>query len=159
MHPCQPTKGIAVNSRLLRRPSATTVLLGATLAVSLAVPATAAAPRPALVSPKAGQVLAVGSQPVFKVRDGSRQARKYKVFLTVSTSKKKTRNGDLERTEIGTFASTIRDGKIFSYQPPRYSFPTWYMNRPGTYYWQAFRIDCSARGCHKHSKIRSFVVR
>ena len=33
------------------------------------------------------------------------------------------------------------------------------MNRPGKYYWQAFRIDCRVRGCHIHSKVSSFIVK
>ncbi len=128
------------------------------LTLSLAVPAVASA-APKLLQPKAGGVLALGSEPTFKVRDTSQAARKYKVYITIGTSKKRTKNGDLERTEIGTFTSTTRSRATYKYVPEDYSFPTWFMNRAGKYYWQAFHIDCAVKGCHVHSKIRSFRVR
>jgi hypothetical protein len=117
------------------------------------------------VAPKRGAVLALGSQPTFKVRDGSRNARRYKIFMTISTSKARSkRTGDLKQAKVdgqtvGTFTSMKRRGKTHSYTAQKYSFPTWYMNRPGKYYWQAFRIDCRVRGCHIHSKVSSFIVR
>ena len=119
-------------------------LLGAALAVGLLAPGAASASSPAQVSPKRGTVFAAGSQPVFKVRDGSRAARRYSMYITISTSKKRKRNGDLRRTEIGTFASMKRRRSIHSYKPENYTFPTWFMVRPGTYYWQTYRIDCRA---------------
>ncbi len=128
------------------------------LTLLLAVPASASAAAPKLLKPKAGAALAVGSEPTFKVRDGSAAAKKYKIYITIGTSRKRTKNGDLKRTSIGTFTSTKRKGNVFSYTPEDYSFDTWFMNRPGTYYWQAFHIDCAVKGCHVHSKIRSFEV-
>jgi hypothetical protein len=105
-------------------------------------------------------VLALGSQPTFKVRDGSRNARKYKVFMTISTSKARSKGtGDLKQTKVGTFTSMKRKGKTHSYKAPKYTFPTWYMVAPGKYYWQAYRIDCRVKGCHVHSRVSSFIVR
>lgn len=134
------------------------LILALTSALLLAVPAVADA-APQLLKPKAGAVLALGSEPAFKVRDTSQAARKYKVYITIGTSKKTTKNGDLKRTEIGTFTSTTRKRNTYTYVPEDYSFPTWFMNRPGKYYWQAFHIDCAVKGCHVHSKIRSFRVK
>lgn len=137
------------------------VLVATTLALGLLAPAAADAARPAQISPRGGALLALGSQPLFKVRDGTAAARRYDVFLTISTSKRRKRNGDLKRTSIGTFASMRRRGTVFRYRPPDYSFPTWFMARAGTYYWQAYRIDCSTgnSSCHVHTRIRSFRVR
>ena len=141
------------------------VLMASCLAVLLMGASTAAAAGPAIVAPKRGAVLALGSQPTFKVRDGSRNARRYKIFMTISTSKARSkRTGDLKQAKVdgqtvGTFTSMKRRGKTHSYTAQKYSFPTWYMNRPGKYYWQAFRIDCRVRGCHIHSKVSSFIVR
>lgn len=135
------------------------------LALSLVATASASAAGPALKGPKSGAVLAKGSQPTFKVSDASRNARKYHIFMTISTTKKRSRKtGDLLRPktngeQIGTFTSMHRKGTKFSYKAESYSFPTWYMNRPGKYYWQAYRIDCRVKSCHVHSKTRSFVVR
>lgn len=131
--------------------------LVAATGLALAVPGAASA-APKLVTPKAGATVAIGSQQAFKVRDGSAAAKKYKVFITISTSNRTKKNGDLKQTKIGTFASTRRDGNMFTYTPPPYTFPTWFLARAGTYYWQAFHIDCAVKGCHVHSRIRSFSV-
>lgn len=140
------------------------VVLTSCLALLLLGASTAAAAGPRIVGPKRGAVLALGSQPTFKVRDGSRNARRYKIFMTISTSKARSRrDGDLKQPKIGgqtvgTFTSMKRSGATHSYTAERYVFPTWYMNRPGKYYWQAFRIDCRVKGCHIHSKVSSFIV-
>ena len=135
------------------------LLIATALVLGLAAPGAAGARSPAQIAPKSGSVLTAGSQPTFKVRDTSASARKYGVFVTVSTSKRLTRTGDLKKTDIGTFAKMKRRGSVFSYKTPVFTFPTWFMVRPGTYYWQAFRIDCSVKGCHVHTKVRSFKVR
>jgi hypothetical protein len=136
------------------------LLATTTLAAGLLIPGVAAGASPAQIAPKRGSALALGSQPTFKVRDTSAAARKYNVFVTVSTSKTPSRSGDLRKTQIGTFAEMHRRGSTYSYKTPVYNFPTWFMVRAGTYYWQAFRIDCrvAPHGCHVHSKIRSFKV-
>jgi len=140
-------------------------VIAACLALSLVGAASASAAGPTIKGPKRGAVLARGSQPTFKVRDTSSKARRYRIYMTISTSKKTSRKtGDLLRPkvggdEIGTFTSMRRKGTVFSYKAEKYSFPTWYMNRRGKYYWQAYHIDCSVRSCHVHSKVSSFIVR
>ena len=103
-------------------------------------------------------MLALGSEPTFKVRDTSQAAKQYRLYITISTSKKTKKNGDLKQTKVGTFTSTTRKRNTFTYKAPDYSFPEWFMNRAGKYYWQAYHIDCNVKGCHVHSKIRSFRV-
>ncbi len=103
-------------------------------------------------------MLALGSEPTFKVRDTSAAAKQYRLYITISTSKKTKKNGDLKQTKVGTFTSTTRKRNTFTYKVEDYSFPTWFMNRADTYYWQAFHIDCAVKGYHVHSKIRSFQV-
>jgi hypothetical protein len=136
------------------------VLVAGALMAGMAVPATAGAPKPKQVSPARDAVLLVGTRPVFKVRDGSAAARRYRLYITISTSKRRKRNGDLRRTRIGTFASMRRRRSTHSYRTPDYDFPAWFMARAGTYYWQAYRIDCSTGNpdCHVHTRIRSFRV-
>jgi hypothetical protein len=142
----------------MQRIARTLVLLTGTLALALVGAGAAGAAAPKLVGPKAGAVLAVGSEPTFKARDGSAAARRYPLYITISTTKKRTKRGDLKRTKVGTFSSMKRRGSVHRYTAPDYSFPTWYMMRPGTYYWQVFRIDCSKPGCHVQSRVRSFRV-
>ncbi|MBB4662712.1 hypothetical protein [Conexibacter arvalis] len=137
-------------------------LLAAVLTSSalLAGAQAADAARPKLLAPGNGKVLARGSQPVFKARDTDPNSRKYSVYITISRSKKRDKRGDLKRTRVGTFASMRRKGKFgFVYKPEAYSFPTWFMQAPGKYYWQVFHIDCRVKGCHVQSPIRSFTVR
>jgi hypothetical protein len=133
-------------------------LLAIGVGLTLASPAAAGAAAPKLITPKAGATVAIGSRPAFKVRDGSAAAKKYKIFITISTTRKTTKDGDLKRTSVGTFTGTKRNGDVFTYKPPAYDFPTWFLARAGTYYWQAYRIDCAVEGCHVQSKIRSFKV-
>jgi hypothetical protein len=147
----EPKMHRSVHTRLI-------ALLAIGSALMLAGPATAGAAAPKLITPKAGATVAIGSQPPFKVRDGSAAAKKYKIFITISTTRKTKKNGDLKQTSVGTFAATTRKGDVFTYKPPAYSFPTWFLARAGTYYWQAYRIDCAVQGCHVHSKTRSFKV-
>lgn len=126
---------------------------------SLAAAQTAAA-APQLLAPGNGKVLARGSQPVFKARDTAPNARRYNVYMTISTSKRVDRKGDLKQTRPGTFTSMRRAGRYgFTYKADAFTFPSWFMQAPGKYYWQAYHIDCAVRGCHVHSRIRSFVVR
>lgn len=134
-----------------------TIVAGAAL---LATAQAASAARPQLLAPGNGKVLARGSQPLFKARDTDPNSRKYNVYITISRSKKRDNRGDLKQTRgSGTFSSMRRSGKFgFTYKPEDYSFPTWFMQAPGKYYWQVFHIDCRVRGCHVHSPIRSFTV-
>lgn len=142
------------------RRSALALLIAVTLALALLVPAAARGADPVQLSPKRGALLDLGSRPTFKVRDTTAAARGLKLFITISTSKKRNRRGDLKKTSIGSFRAMKRRRSIFSYRAEAYSFPTWFMAREGTYYWQAYRIDCAAaRSCHVHTGVRSFRVR
>jgi hypothetical protein len=129
------------------------------------VSAAGALTHPKLLGPKRGTVYPVGSRPTFKVRDTSRNARRYRMYVTIANAKKFKKSGankgDLLMTKPGDFSDLKRSGSTFTYTPPLYTFPTWYMVVPGKYYWQAFHIDCSQRHfrCHVHSKLGSFYVR
>ena len=121
--------------------------------------------HPKLLGPKRGTVFPVGSQPTFKVKDTSRNAKRSRMFMTISNAKKFKKSGsnkgDLRQTKPGDFSNLTRSGSTFTYTPPKYTFPGWYMVTPGKYYWQAFHIDCGQKGfrCHVHSKLGSFFVR
>jgi hypothetical protein len=148
---------ISTRVRALALALLATLLVGGALLAS-AQAANAASPQ--LLAPGNGKTLARGSQPLFKARDTDPNSRRYSVYITISRSKKLDRRGDLKQTRgSGTFSSMRRSGKFgFVYKPEDYSFPTWFMQAPGKYYWQVFHIDCRVRGCHVHSKVRSFKV-
>lgn len=143
-----------------RRPVLALLVALVTGMLLLASAQAASAASPQLLAPGAGKQLAVGSTPTFKARDTDPNSRKYRVFMTISRSKKLDKDGDLVQSKDGsTFTSMRKSGKYgFAYTLPSYSFPTWIMQAPGKYYWQVFHIDCRVKGCHVHSKVRSFKV-
>jgi hypothetical protein len=118
---------------------------------------------PRLTSPANGRVLAVGSRPEFKATDTG-SAFGGTVWLSISAFRRRDRYGRLKESDGGTFTSMTRhrNGR-YSYTPPDYSFPSWFMVKPGTYYWQAYHINCSIpnsskTSCHVYSSVRSFQV-
>lgn len=143
-----------------RRTAFTALLVCALAGALLLGVAQAANAAPQLLAPGAGKTLRRGTQPMFKVRDNSANARRYKIFMTIATKKRTNRYGELKRTRAaGTFTRMDGNGRGgWTYKPPAYTFPSWFMERPGTYYWQAFHIDCRVKGCHVLSRIRSFKV-
>jgi hypothetical protein len=144
----------------VRRALAATLVLVAAL---LAVPATAGAvTRPALLKPAKNAVVARGTRPTFVVRDRSSAARQYPLYIRISARKRVTRSGELRPTKIGTFSNMKRHaGGRHTFLPTLYTFPTYFLQRPGRYWWQVRRIQCGVTPgrCLVFSKIRSFVVR
>jgi hypothetical protein len=142
------------------RPRAVALALVTTLLALTAGAGVASADvGPKLLAPGNGKVLARGSQPIFKARDVG-DAFNGRVWLTISSSKQRDKNGKLKQAKFGTFTNMKR-GKnhTYTYKPPAYTFDSWFMQRPGTYYWQAYHINCHVRGCNVFSKVRRFVVR
>jgi len=124
------------------------------LATSGTIAAAAGAPTP--LAPENGKAFTAGTAFTFKVRSSPSGA----VFLKVSKSKRKNSKGTL-RTEVyfrkmGRKARGIHTKKTESYPALR----DYFLNRPGTYYWQAYRIDCAAQSdCEVEGRIRSFRIR
>jgi hypothetical protein len=87
-------------------------------------------------SPKAGKTIAVGKRPTMKGRvNGAGQ-----VYVHVCKSKKKDADGLICTKEAIKRAKKSR-GR-FSVKLPFFDFPEFWLNSPGTYYWQAHRIAC-----------------
>jgi hypothetical protein len=142
------------HSRRLLAPLAIAFALAATL-----TSAAQADVAPKLLRPSAGATLTASSPPTFKVRDRG-HAFHGNVWIEVSASKRRDRHGDLKTSPIGTFAQMKRRRHgVYTWVPPMFTFPEWFMVRPGTYYWEAFHVNCDVAGCRVRSKIRSFVVR
>lgn len=103
---------------------------------------------------------AVGSEVVFRITATHPNAKRYGVFLTIAARRRTNRYGGLKRTRVGTFARMTAKGRgRFQWTTPDYSFPDWFMMRPGTYYWQTQVTDCTVRGCNVYSRIKRFKVR
>jgi hypothetical protein len=107
------------------------------------------------LSPKAGATVAAGESPTFKMRvKGSGQ-----VWVHVCKSKKKDSEGVICSDE--SIGRAKKKGGSFRYKPKFFDFDEFWLNSPGTYYWQAFRIACEGgdlSDCKQESKIVKFKV-
>ena len=108
------------------------------------------------LSPKAGSSIPAGKRPVMKMRiKGSGQ-----VYVHVCKSKKKDSNGVICYDE--SIGRAKKKGGIFRYKPKFFDFPAFWLNSPGTYYWQAHRIACeggNTSDCRQEGPIVKFKVR
>ena len=106
------------------------------------------------LSPKPGATLTVGQPVTFKLRKVGPGV----VFMKICANKKKDKDGVICNGEH--MARPSKKGKIYTHTPPAHTFPDWFMVKPGTYYWQAYRIDCSIRtsDCYQEGPIVKFRV-
>ena len=108
-----------------------------------------------VVSPKAGSKVKTGSRPTFKVKvdgDGT-------VFVHVCKSKKKDSDGVICSKEL--IRQAKRKGGTASLKAPIYNYPAYWLNSPGTYYWQAYRINCEGDDlddCKQEGPVVKFKV-
>lgn len=110
--------------------------LAGTTAVALAATRNGVTP----VSPKAGDTIPRGEAPTFSVRArGGGQ-----VFVHVCRSKERRADGLIcSRESVGR--AKRKKGGVYRYRPRFHDFPGFWLNRAGTYYWQAHRIRCERR--------------
>jgi hypothetical protein len=105
------------------------------LLLATAAPAVAAGGI-TVVSPKSGATVAAGQSPTFKMRvKGAGQ-----VWVHVCKSKKKNADGVICSEE--SIGRAKKKGGTYQYKPKFFDFPEFWLNSPGTYYWQAHRISC-----------------
>ena len=128
------------------------------IAGSLAIPSAASAATKhgiTPLAPKAGSSVPAGKSPTFKMRVKG----KGQVWVHVCKSKKKDSDGvicsdpDLGRAK--------KKGGVFQYKPKFFDFPEFWLNSPGTYYWQAYRIACEGGNlsdCYQEGPIVKFKV-
>jgi hypothetical protein len=126
------------------------------IAGSLAIPSAASAATKngiTPLAPKAGSSVPAGKRPTMKMRvKGPGQ-----VWVYVCKSKKKDAEGVICNKEAIRRAHKKRG--IFRVKLPFFDFPAFWLNSPGRYYWQAFRIDCTGgTDCRKEGPIVRFRV-
>ena len=106
------------------------------------------------LSPKSGATVAAGKSPTFKMRvKGAGQ-----VWVHVCKSKKKNADGVICTDE--SIGRAKKKGSVVQYKPKFFDFPEFWLNSPGTYYWQAHRIQCEGNinDCLQESAIVKFKV-
>ncbi len=109
------------------------------LAGLLAVPtAASAATKNGItpLAPKAGSSVPAGKSPTFRMRvNGPGQ-----VWVHVCKSKKKRAEGVICNKE--SIGRAKKKGGTYKFTPQFFDFPAFWLNSPGTYFWQAHRISC-----------------
>jgi hypothetical protein len=107
-------------------------------------------------SPKAGSTIPVGKRPTMK----GKVKGKGQVYVYVCKSKKKDSEGLICHDEAIQKAKK-KNGR-FSVKMNFFDFPEFWLNSPGTYYWQAHRIDCivgsDLSDCRQEGPIVKFKV-
>lgn len=112
-------------------------LATAVLGLALAAPASAPA-KPSsgikIVSPTDRTNVRAGRGVSFRLRVKAKGT----VFVTVSTSSKKGKNGTIRNDAAVGVAR--KHGSLRIYRAKLYDYPEFWLNKPRTYYWQAYRI-------------------
>lgn len=106
------------------------------------------------VSPLAGKKVAAGTAATFKMRaKGGGQ-----VWVHVCKSAKKDKDGVICSEE--SIGQAKKSGKNYVYKAKYFDFPDFWLNTPGTYYWQTHRIQCvpGSTDCRKEGPVVRFRV-
>jgi hypothetical protein len=121
------------------------------LAVAMAVTALAASGITPL-APKDGSSVPSGASPTFRMRVHGSGA----VWVRVCGSAHRT-NGVICATDaLGR--ATRGKGGVATFRPRFHDFPSFWLNNPGTYYWQAYRIACEGARCRQAGPVVAFTV-
>ena len=106
------------------------------------------------LAPKAGSSVPAGKSPTFKMRvKGSGQ-----VWVHVCKNKRKNADGVICNKNPEAIGRARKRGSIYRFKPQFFDFPEFWLNSPGTYYWQAFRIDCEGSDCNQEGPVVKFRV-
>src|SRR5688572_24850540 len=89
------------------------------------------------VAPKAGATVPEGRSPTFRMKISGPGT----VWVHVCKSAKKKADGTICSTS--SIGQARKSGGEFRFKPKFFDYDAFWLNTPGTYYWQAHRIDCS----------------
>jgi hypothetical protein len=130
----------------------TLIVAGLLLLPSSAAAATKNGVTP--LAPKAGKSVPAGKRPTFKVRaTGGGQ-----VWVHVCKSRKRDKTGLICSKEA--IGRAKKKGGSYKFKAKFFDFPEFWLNSPGTYYWQAHRIACEGNlsDCRQEGPIVKFRV-
>ena len=136
---------------------ARTLALTAFTALALAGPAAAATKNGITpLAPKAGTSVPSGKAASFRMRVADPGAG---VFLHVCKSKAKDKEGMI--CKKATILQAKKRKGVFVAKQTFFDFPAFWLNNPGTYYWQAYRIECTSGSsdCKQEGPVVRFKVR
>ena len=113
------------------------IATAALAALALLVPAALAAAGITPISPKKGESVAAGQAATFKMR----YSGKGPIYVHVCKSPRKDADGLIcDDESIGKARKKTSTRAV--YRAKFFDFPEFWLNNPGTYYWQAHRISC-----------------
>jgi hypothetical protein len=105
----------------------------------LLVPAAPAAAGIRPISPQQGDRVPEGTRPVFKL---DVTGRHHGVFVRVCRSPKRNADGVIcDGVDVGK--ARRKRGTRFQYRARYFDLPGFWLNDPGTYYWQGYRAHCA----------------
>jgi len=136
---------------------ARTLATCALAALTLAVPASAATKNGITpLAPKAGTSVPAGKAATFRMRVSDPGAG---VFLHVCKSNKRDKEGMI--CKKATILQAKKRNGAFQAKQRFFDFPEFWLNNPGTYYWQAYRIECtgSSSDCKQEGPVVRFRVK
>jgi hypothetical protein len=140
------------SSSRVARTLATCALLALTLTGSAAA-ATKNGITP--LAPKAGTSIPAAKAVTFRMKVADPGAG---VFVSVCKSSRKDKEGVICRK--ATFLQAKKRNGAFQAKQPFYNFPAFWLNNPGTYYWQAYRIECTGGSdCKQEGPVVRFKVK
>ena len=133
----------------MRRLVATAALVATALLAATALGAGGITP----ISPKRGDTVPAGQRATFKMR----YSGKGPIYVHVCKSPRKDGDGLIcHRESIGKARKVTSSRAV--YRAKFFDFPEFWLNQPGTYYWQAHRIACE-NGNIDDCRIEGPVVR
>lgn len=115
-------------------------------------------------TPRAGAKIASGARPVFRGRTTGTGT----VWIVVSDSKARNKDGVIGLDDDGRPTRDLEvlqraklDGRRFSAKALLFSYPDWWLNKAGTYFWQAHQIRCPTDGkdCYQEGPVLKLRVK
>ena len=107
------------------------------------------------LGPKAGGSVPSGKALTFKMRVNDPASG---VFVHVCKSKRKDREGLICDDPI--LGPAKKRNGVFQVKQRFFDFPEFWLNNPGRYYWQAYRIECTGGSdCKQEGPVTRFRVR
>jgi hypothetical protein len=136
---------------------ARTLATCALAALALAGPAAAATKNGITpLAPKAGTSVPAGKAATFRMKVNDPAAG---VFVHVCKSGKRDNQGMI--CKKATILQAKKRKGAFEAKQTFFDFPAFWLNNPGTYYWQAYRIECTSGSsdCKQEGPVVRFKVK
>ena len=136
---------------------ARTLALTALAALAVSGPASAATKNGITpLAPKAGTSVPSGQAATFRMRVSDPGSG---VFVHVCKSNRKNREGMI--CKKATLLQAKKRKGVFVAKQTFFDFPAFWLNNPGTYYWQAYRIECfsGSSDCKQEGPVVRFKVK